>query len=523
MPSRLSIMLVVELLLALFWLWSATAASAAPPAIAANGIANAASRIPSTLPGGALAREARFILDGVRFGSTPVITIQGETSVRATIISATATRIEARIPQDAPLGPANLTVTSNKETSAAHPLIIVDANPGLYSRNEHGWGPGAIDNLNPRQPNSATRPARPGQSVLLRATGSPGPSAPVFIGNVATRVQSVRRNVQPGIDELSVPIPANAPEGCFVPVRLTGPNHSSNTVTIAISSSGPCTPSTSFPMPHWKPGNSAVVLLARSLSKDMDEPGYSTVDELLAAFFHLRTAESLSSPFLYGLPTGSCTLATAPIPEGATQSPLWFLLGKPGEGIDAGPAIFVNNPRFQRRVPTVPGTPGLYRSTLSGSVTPRISNRPVPLLLDPGPIQVRGGGATVSEFTISLKAPSPIERNAENVIHSTRESLHLEWRTPESQRLVLVAASAISATSATAVCLCLEKASKGAFTIPKDLLAHLPLSRQTPGQPAGRITLISWPEKLEYPINAKGLTNGEAISVSAVQSAILFR
>lgn len=517
-------MLRIELLLAFLWLLSPSTAAAAPPAIAANSIANAASRIPSTLPGGALARGARFLLEGVRFGSAPTVTIQSVQPVRATIITASATRIEARIPPDAPLGPARLTVTSQNETSDAYSITIVDANPGLYSRNQRGWGPGAIDNLNPRQPNSATNPARPGQSIVLRATGFAA-SAPVIIGNIATRIQSVRRNVQPGIDEITVPIPAGAPEGCFVPVRLSGPRHSSNTVTLSISSKGPCAPSTAFPMPHWKPGNSAVVLLARSLTKGLDESTYSAVDELLGAFFQLRSSESLSSPFLYALPPGSCVLATAPIPEGATQSPLWFLLGSPGTGIDAGPAIAVNNPRFQRKVPPVPGALGLYRSTLAGNTTPRIANRPVPLLLDPpGPIQVRGfGGANAPEFTVNLNAISPIERISGNVIHSTQESLNLEWRTPHSQRLVLVAVSAVSSTSATAVCLCVEKASKGSFTMPEDLLAHIPLSRQTPGQPPGHITLISWPEKLEYHIKATGLINGEAISISATQSAVLFR
>ena len=90
-------MLKVELLLALFCLLFHNTALAAPPAIAANGIANAASRIPSTLPGGSLARGARFILEGVRFSPSPTITIQAAQTFRATIITATATRIEARM------------------------------------------------------------------------------------------------------------------------------------------------------------------------------------------------------------------------------------------------------------------------------------------------------------------------------------------------------------------------------------------------------------------------------------------
>jgi hypothetical protein len=109
------------------------------------------------------------------------------------------------------------------------------------------------------------------------------------------------------------------------------------------------------------------------------------------------------------------------------------------------------------------------------------------------------------------------------VTHPAREPLHIEWQNSDSGRIVLIAASAISDSSATAVCLCLEKAAKGAFTIPPDLLAHLPLSRQTPGQPPARLTLISWPSKLDAPFKARGLVNGEAVSISIAQSAILLR
>lgn len=520
------------MLLHLLWILSSAPANAAPPAIAANGVSNAASRIPSVLPGGAVARGARILIDGVRFGSTPaaaLLTIRGAaSSKRAPLLAVTPSQIEARIPLDAPLGPASLVITANGEASAAYAITVVDANPGIYARNHLGWGPGAIDNLagGRRIPNTANHPARAGESIVVRATGLGGtvPRGAV-IGNTAAKIRTIRRDVQPGIDELVVEIPADVVQGCFVPLRFHAAALASNTVTVAIHNRpGSCVPSPAFPMPHWKPGNSAVALLARSHTRELGEQKDTIVDELLAAFFDFQSADALASPFLYGLPPGGCSLVTAPIPEAATQSVLAFLLGRPGEGIEAGSSITVNNARFQRRIPQVPGAKGLYRSTLSGRSNPRLAERPVPLLLDPGPVSVRSaGGGTVGAFAVTLPASGPVEWGFQGVIHSTQESLHIEWRTPITQRLVLAAASAISATSAATICLCLERASRREITIPAELMRHLPLSRQTPGQPPGSITLISWPEKLEAPIRSRGLVNGEAIGISVAQAAVSFQ
>ena len=56
----------------------AGADSLAPPAIAPGGIVNAASRLPASLRGGAIARGARFTIPGVRLG--PDLGVHGSES-----------------------------------------------------------------------------------------------------------------------------------------------------------------------------------------------------------------------------------------------------------------------------------------------------------------------------------------------------------------------------------------------------------------------------------------------------------
>src|ERR1017187_3431363 len=92
----------------------------APPAIAPGGIVNAASRLPASLRGGAIARGARFTIPGVRLG--PDIGVRGseseppaklaDVSVRiaqrdaaadAGLLLVSATRIDAWMPENGPL------------------------------------------------------------------------------------------------------------------------------------------------------------------------------------------------------------------------------------------------------------------------------------------------------------------------------------------------------------------------------------------------------------------------------------
>src|SRR5271170_7300410 len=124
---------------------------AQPPAIGQNGVVNQASQIAPALAGGALARGARIEIRGVRLvssdGRVTATLSEGNSHIPVAIFSAGAKLIAARIPPDAPLGAATVTVMAAGGNSAPFPVEIAASNPGLYSRNAQGWGPGWIDNL----------------------------------------------------------------------------------------------------------------------------------------------------------------------------------------------------------------------------------------------------------------------------------------------------------------------------------------------------------------------------------------
>src|SRR5579883_1649544 len=96
------------------------AALHAQPGIGQNGVVNAASRIPPSLPGGSIGRGAVFLIDGVRLGSaghTSVAIVNGGRSVPVTVMESLPRRIRALMPADAPIGKSSLIVTVDQKAS----------------------------------------------------------------------------------------------------------------------------------------------------------------------------------------------------------------------------------------------------------------------------------------------------------------------------------------------------------------------------------------------------------------------
>ncbi len=150
----------------------------AQPGIGQNGVVNRASQIPPTLPGGAIARGALFTIYGVRLGSpgnTTVALRQGKNSTPIDLLEVQARQVQALMPKSAPLGAALLELTADGKRSKPFPIEVAAFNPGIFSRNAQGWGPGRIDNISrtgARSANSTSNPARPGRT---RDTARYGP------------------------------------------------------------------------------------------------------------------------------------------------------------------------------------------------------------------------------------------------------------------------------------------------------------------------------------------------------------
>lgn len=492
-----------------------------PPAIRRHGVVNAASQRP-TAAGGAIARGSLISIYGVRFSrDIPPNRVTLETAGHSralTVVRADAERLDAWIPADVRPGAARLTVTSNGLAAEPEPVVIRKAAPGLFSRNGQGWGPALADNLSgaARSPNGIANSAAPGTRLVLAVTGiMPADTPRILVGNAFARVVSIRPAVPPAYTaEITIEVPLQAFEGCYVPVyaRLPGAPPS-NVVTIAVHrGGGACISSPDDPSTGWQGGKTAIVLLSRTVRRTLDAPEERVEDEANAAFTDIPQDRSRTSPLLLLPPPGSCAAYAGVLSQGtAVGSSVWTLLfgGVLGQGLDAGRSIEIHNQAGQLRVPFVSGAPGLYRRTLPGAPRPSPQTH---ISFDAGRIGISGsGGGQVGPFAVALPAPEaftgglppgPIDRSRE---------LTVEWKAANSEgSLVIVLVGIDRNLNVAGLTYCNAPKAAGRFTIPAELLAQLP-----PG--TGDLVMASWTVRIVNP-PPSGIWRMMALSVFARSS-----
>ena len=132
----------------------------------AGGIVNWASRMPPQLAAGGVAPGSLIRIRGWRLGPAPLAKILdphplGRTSGDHRRFPLGENEVEARVPEDAPLGDAMLQVVKNGRASLEWPVSIVPLSFGALSRNGQGWGPARL----------RTRMARPIPEAHLGEAG----------------------------------------------------------------------------------------------------------------------------------------------------------------------------------------------------------------------------------------------------------------------------------------------------------------------------------------------------------------
>ena len=315
----------------------------AQPVIAQNGVVNRASQMPPTLPGGSIARGAAFTIYGVRFGHAATVSLRnGLAASPIPILAVEPNKIEAIMPDTAPLGAASLVVTLDRAVSRPFSMEVSASKPGIFSQNRRGWGPGQIDNidsLGKRVLNSTTNPAHPGLRVAMRITGLSGDTATVVVGNRNVNARLTQTIPQSGEQEISLAIPADVPIGCFVPVYLkASPSRASNVVTMAVQSggSGSCDPG---PFPLLAEKRIGVVVLGRGALLNRGEDYFG--DEGIALFISKPAGPALS-PFRLVPPPGNCTAYTSSFQAAAivpTSISSALIAEFSGDGLAAGPQL----------------------------------------------------------------------------------------------------------------------------------------------------------------------------------------
>jgi uncharacterized protein (TIGR03437 family) len=489
----------------------AVGAWAQSPEIARNGVANEASNTPWGLADSAVARGSRLTIRGARFGGrTSVISAKlsgpaGERTLPITPVDPST--VIARVPADAPLGPASFVVTVNGLSSPPYAVKVVRAQLGIYANNGKGWGPGRIQNVTGtgRVPNSVSTSAVFGQTLALSGTGLGDTKNPaVFVGGQPAKVVAARES--PDGDEILFMVPANAPEGCFVPVQIQNAGRlASNTVTIAIhKSGGACTEPEYFPFAGWPGARFGIVAVTRTVQR---ESGMEPVaDEAGAWFGQLPGLEKLN-PYLLLPPPGTCTSAVEPWRGGVVPGSLIPLMASRAgaKALRAGDGLNIDDGKTLRRVPAFRGMPGVFDRELSDAFgrADRLLN-----FVSPAVLHVVGrGGPDVGHFGFALSGPLPFQMRGALGPVSRGHALRLEW-TDMAGRIAIVFANFFDeATSSRGMCYCVGTPGATGLTIPASALEYFPASRDA----RISLTVVAWPLRPVI-FQAEGLDHAVALS-----------
>lgn len=204
------------------------------PELAVGGVLQTAGARSSFSPGSIVSLYGSDLAHGIlaASGSTlPESLLQTSVyigNVRAPLFFVSNQQINAFIPYETSPGPASIRVERNGLSSRSESISIQDVSPGIFAPVAHA---------DANQPVSSLSPAHAGEYLVLYAEGLGrlAEKPQVTIGGVrAPMISASLAPGFPGIYQVQVQVPDDAPNGAAVPISLTILGVTSNQVEIAI-------------------------------------------------------------------------------------------------------------------------------------------------------------------------------------------------------------------------------------------------------------------------------------------------
>ncbi len=526
------------------------------PAIYPHGVVNSASVLAPGLPAGSIAQGSIFSIFGARLGPASGVQVssfplgntlagvsitatQGTTTVNVLPEYVQQGQINALMPSNTPLGLVSLRVTYNGLKSNPTPVNVVHDSPGIYTFTGSGGGAAAMQNvandgsltLNSNQ-NSAT----PGQTVQMYLTGlgpittpdnqAPPPNAPstpveVWVGGVPASVTyGARSPCCSGLDQIDFVSPANAPQGCWVPVQIrTSKAYISNGVSMAIAANGGACSDPDNPLTSAIVSGGAVGELWLTRTAIHQDVGLINPIDITGDTLDYLALKQPGGPFV------SPTTMAAP-PPGTCQVYAgvgdYWSTGKLADAtafttLDVGSQFSVTGTGGGQTVGLGPGSAAL------GSQLP-LWSLPNTLYLTPGNYTVSGnGGKDVGKINVSITVPSPLTwtNRSQTTTVPRSQSLTLNWSGgPDGQSVSILGENSDLRTNSSGLFYCVAPAGATSFTVPPQVLAFIPPTRPNPQDSTSIIFLIS---TTSTSLTATGLDVGLASATYKTGKTVIFQ
>ncbi|HTR39144.1 MAG TPA: hypothetical protein VMH80_24880 [Bryobacteraceae bacterium] len=480
-----------------------------------TGIANAASNI-GFGPNGPIAQGAIFVIYGKGLGPAN-LTVAPQpfqtTSLSGTSVTVTAGTFTSNLPiyytsdgqvaalltSNAPTGPATFTVTYNGQASNAAGHGIAENNPGVFTVDSSGQGPGIVTypdyslvssvKANPcGGPNTACGAANPGDTLILWATGlgpvsgddasgsdlgknMPNIPLALWLGGVrATVTYQGRSGCCVGEDQIVFTVPDSVPTGCAVPLVLQVGNEVSNTTVLPVAKGSrdctPLNPALANAGPKFLAGG-PVTFAEITLAKNINDNATGYVDKLKYSFGTITGYPSGTQPFFLSWiddqPVGTCVAYNGI--DTAEDSPP----GTSFASADAGSSLTVKGPNGTQVVPVS-----------SGESAPILAADAS--FFVPGDYTITGpGGADIGPFSATITfPPSPtLVSPANNATVNRADGMTITWTggDPKGDLRLTVFGAVNPAMGIGNQAMCNAPAAPGTFTIPPYVMLALPTTQ----------------------------------------------
>ena len=491
----------------------------AQPVIYPLGVKNAASYRAASWPGQGLAPGSIFVVKGAGLGpaellhATPpyparlpdaeggaritITPVASGASVDAAILYAWEWQIAGILPPDTPLGPADVTVSWQGETSDPQRVEILPAAVGLFTQAMNGSGPGVIQNYKTPddQPlNSLTRPGLPGEYLILWATGLGTADNRWFDRDVEVELGDLRLRPSyagpapgyPGLDQINVRLPddGSLPEGCYTKLSVSAGDYTSPPVLVSTARQpGVC----KHPMglsaetlARLDAGGRVPIAQLSIQTADFDTSGtvgtsnFASASARVFATPALELSGSDPSHMFDDLPMG-CAMSSGGIVGVLLDGPASFPPPAPLPflAVDAGERLELTGPAD--RTASLTKTPlwERYGAYSSDDLTDDFFTQGIWTLTAPG-------GADAGPFTVSVRLP-PAPQAVIPAVLDRAENYKVTWDTtgyaPGDRVAVRVSSRERlpldPRVSFPVSVLCLAAASSGSVTVPADLLQNL--------------------------------------------------
>jgi uncharacterized protein (TIGR03437 family) len=465
--------------------------------------------IPAGFSNSGIAPGTLFIIKGALLSNTPNFVLQNAvTGLQTTLNGATvnvtvngtpthpafyyagATQLALVMPSNTPLGAGTVTVTYNGQTSAPF-NIQVSANAfGFAAAYGTGSGLAHAQDLNYNSysyansvpPGSTIRligsglgadPTRDTQYVQPTAASAINALAHVYVGGIDSPIFYQGPEGYPGVDEVDVTIPANAPTGCFISVvGVSTAGVTTNFLTLPIGN-GECqdpglgySGSTLTALSGQTTVRTGFVEMIYTTSPAVSGSG-TQVNTEAAADFQSTTGSA------YGTGSGIVSIGGCFVLESSASSTGGSTGTSTTTPLNAG-TITVTGPNAAPVTLMTEGAnlPGYYFDMLPAGF----------LTTSGGSFQFQATAGTVAPavgaFTTSVNFPTPLLQwtNQAAAATVTRSAgLLITWTGGSAGTYVIISGTS-SSTSASGFFTCLAPVAAGQFTVPSYVLGTLPAS-----------------------------------------------